>query len=67
MQDHETYTLYRYDGTEVTVRNFYRSTDERLVDHLISDDGRVIYCQDEQEGVFRYEDTQEKLYLDKPS
>lgn len=67
MQNHEPFTLYRHDGTEVLVRNFYRSTDAKLADHLISDDGSVIICKDEQVGVFWYEDTQEMLYLDIPS
>ena len=67
MQNHEPFKLYRHDGAEVPVRNVYRSTDSKLADHLISDDGRVIYCQDEQEGVFWFEDTRDLLYLNKPS
>jgi hypothetical protein len=66
MQDHEPFTLYRHDGTEVQVRNFYRSSNAKLADHLISEDGSVIYCQNEQEGIFWYKDTQEKLYRDNP-
>ena len=67
MQNHKLFTLYRLDGAEVPVRNVYRSTYSKLADHLISDDGRVIYCQDELEGLFRFEDTKEILYLNKPS
>lgn len=67
MQDHELFTLFRVDGTGVPVRNFYQSPSARLADYLISDDGRVIYCKDEQKGIFWYQDTQEKLYRDNPA
>lgn len=67
MQNNEPFTLYRDDGTEVPVRNFYRSPNARLADYLISDDGRVIFCEDEHEGVFWYKDTEEKLYRDNPA
>ena len=67
MQNHEPFTLYRNDGTEVPVRNFYQSPNAKLADHQISDDGRVIYCKDEQEGIFWYKDTEERLYRDIPA
>ena len=67
MQNHEPFSLYQDDGTEVLVRNFYRSSNAKLADWLISDDGRVIYCQDEQKGVFWYKDTEQKLYRDYPA
>ncbi len=67
MQDHEPFMLYCDDGTQVPVRNFYRTPDARLADYLVSDDGRVIYCENEQEGIFWYKDTQEKLYRENPA
>jgi hypothetical protein len=66
MQNHELFTLFLTDGSVVNVRNYYKSSTARLADYLISDDGRQIYCQDEEQGLFWYADTQEKLYRDKP-
>jgi hypothetical protein len=67
MQNHQPFMLYRTDGSTVQVRNYYQSPTDRLANHLVSDDGRVIYCQDEQRGIFWYKDTQEKLYLNNPA
>ena len=64
MQNHEPFTLFSMDGSEVNVRYHYVSPTARLADYLVSDDGRQIYCQDEEQGLFWYADTQEKLYRD---
>jgi len=66
MQNHEPFPLHLDDGTKVLVRNFYGSPNAKLADHLTSTDGRVINCLDEQEGLFWYNDTEEKLYRDNP-
>lgn len=66
MQRGESITLYRVDGTEVPAKNFYLKPTDTLAEGLVTDDGRDIQCEDEQGGVFRFRDTQEKLYLNNP-
>jgi hypothetical protein len=63
----KTRTLYREDATSVEARDYFLSPNAQLADGLITDDGRVVLCQDETKGIFWYRDTQERLYLDDPS
>ena len=66
MQNHDTFLLYLDDGSTVSVKNFYRSPAAQLAEYLTSNDGRVIYCLDEKQGIFWYKDTEEKLYRHNP-
>jgi hypothetical protein len=61
-----TITLYEADGTPIAAREFRLKSGSRLADGLVTDDGRIIYCRDEQKGLFFYDDSRKELYLRKP-
>ncbi len=63
----ETFVLYHKDGTNLTAKNFYKNPGSKLADGLVTEDGRIILCQDTQRGIFYFADTQENLYLNDPS
>jgi hypothetical protein len=58
-----TITFRGSDGSTVQAREFYIKPTDRLAEGFITDDGRVIYCQDEVAKLFWFKDTQERLHL----
>lgn len=66
MDKARTLTLYRKDGMSVRATEVRADPRRRLVDHLVTDDGRVVICQDENRGVFWFQDTEEKLFRGRP-
>ena len=51
------------DGSTIQAREFYLSPTDPLAEGFVTDDGRVIYCRDEQAKLFWFKDTQEQLRL----
>jgi hypothetical protein len=49
------------DGSTIQAREFYLTPTDRLAEGFVTDDGRVIYCQDEEAKLFWFKDTQEQL------
>jgi len=62
----DSITLYRENGSAVVVREFRRQPTDTLAEGLVTDDGRIVWCQDEGQGIFFFQDTQEKLSLKPP-
>ena len=67
MRHGEEIILYRADGAEVIATAFYTRPNDKLAQGFVTEDGRIIFCEDEEKGLFWFEDTQEKLYRDRPS
>lgn len=59
----ETMIFRRADGSTIQAREFYIKPTDQLADGFVTDDGRVIYCQDEVAKLFWFKDTQEQLHL----
>jgi hypothetical protein len=57
----EEVTLYKSDGTPFTARMISFKQDDELADGLIYD-GRLIYCQNNDLGLFWFVDTRELVY-----
>ena len=58
-----TATFLRVDGSTIQAREFYIKPTDQLVEGFVTDDGRVIYCQDEHTKLFWFKDTQEQIQL----
>lgn len=54
-------TLYRKDGTSFTARMIRYEKDDEVADGLIYE-GRLIYCQHDELGVFWFADTKEQVF-----
>ena len=57
----EELTLYKKDGTPFTARMFRFEKDDEFDDGLIHE-GRLIYCQEDELGVYFFADTQEQVF-----
>jgi len=58
-----TMTFCKNDGATFQAREFFLKPSDRLAEGFITDDGRVIYCLDEEARLFWFKDTQEQLRL----
>jgi hypothetical protein len=57
----EELTLYRKDGSTFTARLIQYEKDSEFADGLFYE-GRMIYCQSDELGVFWFADTKEKVF-----
>jgi hypothetical protein len=62
-----TVALFRNDGSTVTSREFYAMATDALAKGLITEEGRIILCEDEGEGLFWFKGTKEKLHRKRQS